>query len=143
MLTLFREKEKALSKLRRMHIVTEKNAVLTLDPTFRISFRRALTGGGDHRSFGVPCTTVDKHKVDVSFLDKYATEQWETILHFMVGNKTEKKPSDGVIKLLVSSGLMAKSCVYPCTYEGGANHNAGVAGDQKLHRLDSHSYYKM
>ncbi|RPA76030.1 transcription factor Tfb2 [Ascobolus immersus RN42] len=101
-----REKEMALGKLRRLCITSEKNQKLTLDATFKASFREALTGGS--RSFGTPCTTEDKHPVTVEYLDNYATAQWEAILHYMVGTESERKPSEGVMRLLVAGGLMEK-----------------------------------
>jgi len=63
---------------------------------------------GNHRSFGVPCTTEDKRKADLPFLDSYATKQWEAILHFMVGTRNDIQPGSGVIQLLLKSGLMEK-----------------------------------
>ena len=95
-----------MGKLRRMHILTERNQKLTLDSTFRASFREALTGGS--RSFGTPITTEDKHPVSVEFLDSYATAQWEAILHYMVGTQSDSKPSEGVMRLLVAGKLMEK-----------------------------------
>ncbi|KAF8427842.1 transcription factor Tfb2-domain-containing protein [Tirmania nivea] len=103
-----REKEEAYGKLRKMHILVEKEGQVSLDKTFRDNFRMALTGGGNHRSFGVPCTTEDKRKVDIPFLDSYATKQWEAILHFMVGTRNDIQPGSGVIQLLLKSGLMEK-----------------------------------
>ncbi|KAI5794428.1 transcription factor Tfb2-domain-containing protein [Peziza echinospora] len=103
-----REKEEAFGKLRKMHIITEKDGMMSLDRTFRDNFRMALTGGGNHRSFGVPCATEDKRKVDIAFLDNYATKQWEAILHFMVGTRNDIQPGSGVIQLLLKSGLMEK-----------------------------------
>jgi len=32
---------------------------------------------GNHTSFGSTSSSIDKHKVDIDFLDKYGTEQWE------------------------------------------------------------------
>lgn len=61
---------------------------------------------GNHRSFGVPCTTEDKKKIDIAFLDNYATKQWEAILHYMVGTKSDQIPGQSVIKLLLKGGLM-------------------------------------
>lgn len=106
-----KEKEEAFSKLRKMHILVEhKNGMLSLDSTFKANFRLALTGGGNHRSFGVPCTTEDKKKVDIAFLDQYATKQWEGILHYMVQIGTESvRPGEGVVRLLQTSGLMEKT----------------------------------
>lgn len=64
-------------------------------------------GRGDHNSFGVPVTVQDeKRKVDVAYLDAYASKKFESILHHMVGNISETKPSEGVMHLLVTSGLM-------------------------------------
>jgi len=103
-------KEEAFGKLRQLHLVTERHGTFTLDPTFKIAFRKALTGGGAPGSFGLPCDTEDKNRVDVAFLDKYATEQWESILHFMVGNEVQpqQRPSDGVVRLLLHGKLMEK-----------------------------------
>lgn len=61
---------------------------------------------GTQQSFGLPCSTPDKHSVDIAFLDHYATTQWEAILHYMVGTSLTKKPSRGVLNLLERSKLM-------------------------------------
>jgi transcription initiation factor TFIIH subunit 4 len=61
---------------------------------------------GDTSSFGVPCETRDKNHVDIAFLDAYATKQWETILHFLVGTEMPEAPGLGVLKLLIQSRLM-------------------------------------
>ncbi|KAG9674765.1 transcription factor Tfb2, partial [Aureobasidium melanogenum] len=57
-----------------------------LNKAFRKSLRLALTGGGDHRSFGVPSSTPDKNEVTLDFLDTYARQQWEGILYYVVGS---------------------------------------------------------
>ncbi len=61
---------------------------LTLTPNFATSLRLALTGGGDHQSFGVPSTDTanDDIDVDIVFLDDYARSQWEGILHYVVNS---------------------------------------------------------
>ena len=71
---------------------------------------------GNHESFGLPCDTEDKNRVDVAFLDHYATEQWESMLHFMVGNDEEvqKRPSQGVIRLLLHGKLMESTRCVVC-----------------------------
>lgn len=61
---------------------------------------------GMQQSFGLPCSSLDKHAVDIGFLDHYATTQWEAILHYMVGTSLTKKPSRGVLNLLERSKLM-------------------------------------
>ncbi|PVD22460.1 hypothetical protein C0Q70_18274 [Pomacea canaliculata] len=79
-----------------------------LNPVFRENMKTALLGGGQPWTGRSPLTP-DKHARDVAFLDKYALERWECVLHFMVGST---EGSDGVnrdiIDVLVNSGLMAK-----------------------------------
>ncbi|KAI9248865.1 RNA polymerase II transcription factor B subunit 2 [Phascolomyces articulosus] len=99
----------ALHKLARLRILNHQNNILIMNETFRKEFRNALTGGGAQQSFGLPCTTPDKHSVDIPFLDQYATQQWESILHYMVGTSSSKKPSRGVLNLLQRSQLMQPS----------------------------------
>jgi transcription initiation factor TFIIH subunit 4 len=59
---------------------------LTLTPNFATSLRLALTGGGDHQSFGVPSTDTENDSIDIAFLDDYARSQWEGILHYVVNS---------------------------------------------------------
>jgi transcription initiation factor TFIIH subunit 4 len=59
---------------------------LTLTPNFATSLRLALTGGGDHQSFGVPSADTDHDGIDIAFLDDYARSQWEGILHYVVNS---------------------------------------------------------
>ncbi|TGZ84132.1 putative TFIIH and nucleotide excision repair factor 3 complexes subunit [Ascodesmis nigricans] len=103
-----REREDALGKLRRLFIIKEENGQISLDPAFKKNFRLALTGGGDHHSFGVPVRTPEKKKIDLQFLDQYAAKQFDTILHFMVQTASNVHPSEGVKHLLVTSGLMER-----------------------------------
>lgn len=103
-----RQREDAFSKLRRLHIIAEAADGISLDPVFKKNFRLALTGGGSHHSFGVPCNTPDKKNVTVAFLDEYAQKKFESILHFMVGTHNDTKPGDGVIELLCIGKLMER-----------------------------------
>lgn len=101
----------ALQKLKNLHLIKERfhNNTISLNATFKTSFKNALTTTSsdvNSSSFGVPCNTEDKYKVDIAFLDKHATEKWESILHFMVGTRTTTLPSPGVLSLLIHSGLM-------------------------------------
>lgn len=82
---------------------------LTLNQSFQENFRRALTGGGNHRSFGVPCDTSKRSAVSIEDLDHYGTEKWETILHYMVGSRLPTKPSHNILGLLTQSGMMTSS----------------------------------
>ncbi|KAI8878996.1 transcription factor TFIIH complex subunit Tfb2 [Backusella circina FSU 941] len=99
----------ALLKLSRLRILEQKKEVLILNDVFRREFQNGLTGGGQQQSFGLPITKLDKHPVDMAFLDHYATTQWEAILHYMVGTSLTKKPSRGVLNLLQRSKLMQDS----------------------------------
>ncbi|CAO3615807.1 unnamed protein product [Cunninghamella blakesleeana] len=101
--------QEALLKLSRLRILEQKDSYLVMNDTFRLEFKNALTGGGTQQSFGLPCSTPDKHSVDINFLDQYATQQWEAILHYMVGTSLTKKPSGGVLNLLERSQLMQAS----------------------------------
>ena len=85
------EKDHAMSVLTRLNIVTMAQETSgprawRLATGFAHSLRQALTGGGDHRSFGVPSSTPDREKIDIPFLDRYAQRQWEAILYYMVGS---------------------------------------------------------
>ena len=50
------------------------------------TLRLALTGGGDHGSFGVPCDISDVDGVDIDHLDDFARRKWEGILYYIVGS---------------------------------------------------------
>ena len=85
-----RAKDRALSILQRLRILFEAQdakgrPAYRLSEQFARSLRMALTGGGSHRSFGVPC---QEHTggVDVQFLDGFARKQWEAILYYVVGS---------------------------------------------------------
>uniref|UniRef100_A0A060T4X9 RNA polymerase II transcription factor B subunit 2 n=1 Tax=Blastobotrys adeninivorans TaxID=409370 RepID=A0A060T4X9_BLAAD len=101
----------AMKKLKGLHLIKERHQARTilLNPKFRSSLKDAITAGGSSatkHAFGAPCDTEDKHKVDIAFLDKHATEKWEAILHYMVGTPSTEAPSQGVLSLLLHSGLM-------------------------------------
>ena len=97
-----------------MTIVTQpgKARAYVLTNPFASSLRLALTGGGNHKSFGVPCNTPSKHPVGVSELDEFARRQWESVLGYMVGSTgidvgdEGVKLSQGVKTLLQAGGLV-------------------------------------
>ncbi|KIJ92372.1 hypothetical protein K443DRAFT_685300 [Laccaria amethystina LaAM-08-1] len=97
----------ALTTLAKLHIFPNSAIKLAVVPTFQTSFRQAITGGG---SFGVSLEKDDKRSdVDIEFLDVFALERWETILHYMVSSgsgQNPTKPSVRVLFLLQRSGLM-------------------------------------
>ncbi|KAH6894472.1 transcription factor Tfb2-domain-containing protein [Thelonectria olida] len=113
-----RQKDKALSILRTLWIVhitpptKDKPQMVTLTANFRKSLRLALSGGGDHNSFGVPSTLQIPPEIDIPFLDRYARKKWEDILHFVVASVGFKSggdvsgPNKSVKELLVAGRLV-------------------------------------
>ncbi|MCJ1431105.1 RNA polymerase II transcription factor B 52 kDa subunit [Xylographa pallens] len=112
-----RERDQAINLLERLHILRVtadpgKPRAYTITNPFLGSLRLALTGGGNHNSFGVPCNTPDKNPITVAELDEYARRQWEGVLGYMVGSAGASlvdegvRLSDGVKKLLKDGGLV-------------------------------------
>ncbi|TAQ90558.1 hypothetical protein B7494_g1135 [Chlorociboria aeruginascens] len=110
-----REKDQALSLLSRLHIVTitapsrEDPQVVSLTKNFSSSLQLALTGGGDHNSFGVPSSGSVAQNIDLAFLDDYARAQWEGILHYVVnsvgdGMRQEGSGPTAAVKELLAAG---------------------------------------
>ena len=94
------EKERALELLELMDMIavtteskTGGKRMIRLARPFVTSLRRALTGGGDHRSFGVPSDKQDL-SVNEQTLDDFARNQWDSILYFVVGS-VEPSAADG------------------------------------------------
>jgi len=84
----------------------------------------ALTGGGNHRSFGVPCDTAEGDKVDENFLDDFARIQWEAILYYVVGSAGPGSTVQGMIssgtqKLLQNGKLVELKGRTPTITEAG------------------------
>ena len=98
----------SLKRLTSLHLIEEDRGGnhIRLNPTFRQNFRNCLTGSQQLNAFGNLCTTTDKHRVDISFLDNFASSKWETILHFMVGTEATATPTTSVLSLLKLGGLM-------------------------------------
>ncbi|TKA28416.1 hypothetical protein B0A50_03883 [Salinomyces thailandicus] len=91
-----RARDRSLDVLKRLRILFEKpdeagRAGYALSPAFAKSLRLALTGGGEHGSFGVPCSTTGSEAaaaasgVGIEELDNFARRQWEGILYYVVG----------------------------------------------------------
>lgn len=110
-------KEQARSTLQRLKILFEETnhadarTAYRLSPAFAKSLRQALTGGGNHRSFGVACSTPDKTPVTVEYLDAFARRQWEAILYYVVGSANaslsgEVEITPGTKKLLQDGGYV-------------------------------------
>ncbi|KIJ62840.1 hypothetical protein HYDPIDRAFT_176279 [Hydnomerulius pinastri MD-312] len=102
--------DEALAEMAGLHIIQNYASKLALNPTFKLSMRQAITGGGSTSSFGVPAEKDDKRQPSgLETLDSYALERWETILHYMVSSgqgQLPTKPSQGVLYLLQRSCLM-------------------------------------
>jgi transcription initiation factor TFIIH subunit 4 len=113
-----RERDKALQLLSRLYIITvtppsrDDPQTITLTQKFGESLRLALTGGGEHNSFGVPSNDSVAEGIDLAFLDEYAREQWEGILHYVVNSVGQSMggggqgPTDAVKQLLEAGKLV-------------------------------------
>lgn len=126
------ERDHALNLLERLHVLTAtanpgQPRAYSLTNPFAASLRLALTGGGDHKSFGVPCSTSKKDVVTIAQLDEFARKQWEGVLGYMVGSTgigladAGVKLSQGVKTLLQFGGLVeAKNKKVDITQDGFA-----------------------
>lgn len=95
----------AHEKLLHLNVIRIQKDGLVLNDAFRKNMQLALTGGGTHRSFGVPAERTKAERPDVAFLDSWCIRTWEDILHFMVGTTSAKTPGRSVVQLLESGGL--------------------------------------
>ncbi|KAF1987314.1 transcription factor Tfb2 [Aulographum hederae CBS 113979] len=109
------QKDAAIDTLKRLHIIkiNPDPRTYNLRKNFEISLRRALSGGGRHNSFGVPCTVPKHAQLSVPDLDAWARGQWEAILYFMVGSfaiqgTSSAVPSDTTrkVKDMLVEGLL-------------------------------------
>lgn len=98
----------SLKRLRALHLIEEDSSGthIRLHQTFRNNFRDCLTGSQAPNAFGIIASSLDKNPVDVKFLDRFSSQKWETILHFMVGTELPTVPSKSVLSLLKLGGLM-------------------------------------
>ncbi|OQO10826.1 hypothetical protein B0A48_04127 [Cryoendolithus antarcticus] len=117
-------RDQAISVLQRLRILFDDRGdgrkaaglAYVLAPQFAQALRRALTGGGEHGSFGVPATVRPQdgqEKVSISFLDTLARRQWEAILYFVVGSASaslvgEVPVSEGTKALLERGGFVSR-----------------------------------
>ncbi|XP_067137640.1 general transcription factor IIH subunit 4 [Centruroides vittatus] len=79
-----------------------------LHSTFRKNIKTALLGGGQPWSV---CTTLeeDKHARDIAFLDTYAMERWESVLHFMVGSQQSTEGISSDTRTILQLAKLMKS----------------------------------
>ena len=128
LLTARRQRDQALSLLSRLHIVKitapsrDDPQTVSLTKNFGFSLRLALTGGGEHQSFGVPSSDSTIDGVDNAFLDDYARDQWEGILHYVVNSVGDGKGHGGqgptqIVKQLLEAGNLVTK---------GRHHGGGI-----------------
>jgi len=76
-----------------------------LNGTFRSNLRMALSGGGQPWTMSAYLEPDPKAR-DVAFLDQYAGERWETVLHYMVASGHASGMSQDALRTLLQAGLM-------------------------------------
>lgn len=92
---------------------------IILNPVFKENLRIALLGGGKPWADEGSSLGPDRHARDVESLDRYATERWEVILHFMVGSPSAAVSQD-LAQLLIQAGLMkSEAGEAPCITSAG------------------------
>ena len=77
-----------------------------LNGTFRANLRLALSGGGQPWTMSA-YLEPDPRARDVEFLDQYATERWDTVLHYMVASTQQAGISADAVRTLLQAGLMS------------------------------------
>ncbi|XP_067940217.1 general transcription factor IIH subunit 4-like [Watersipora subatra] len=98
-----------LSQLRiwQEHQIPGGLIAYNLNDIFRANFQRSF-----HAQEDIHTTTShlgpDKNARDIAFLDKYASERWEIVLHFLVGTREARHGgiTPDIHAILLHSGLM-------------------------------------
>jgi transcription initiation factor TFIIH subunit 4 len=52
---------------------------------------------------------TDSKPRDIPYLDGYAMERWECVLHYMVGSQQQEGISADAVRILLHAGLMKRS----------------------------------
>ena len=89
----------------RIFLISENESEYTLNVTFRKNLQVTMLGGGVKWMLS-PHPEPDVHHRDVAFLDNYAMERWECLLHYMVGSGEKEGISADAVHVLLTSGLM-------------------------------------
>ncbi|XP_054277744.1 general transcription factor IIH subunit 4 [Macrosteles quadrilineatus] len=79
----------------------------SLNPTFKKNTKIALNGGGKPWTLSTQLETDPKYR-DIGYLDKYALERWECVLHYMVGSQQQEGISADAVRILLHAGLMKR-----------------------------------
>ncbi|KAJ8716942.1 hypothetical protein PYW08_005341 [Mythimna loreyi] len=75
--------------------------------SFKKNLKVALLGGGRPWSMSSSLEPDGKAR-DVAFLDAYALERWECVLHYMVGSAQTEGISADAVRILLHAGLMTR-----------------------------------
>eukprot|EP00108_Taenia_solium_P001911 TsM_000717600 transcript=TsM_000717600 gene=TsM_000717600 len=78
-----------------------------LNKKFQESMKVSLFGGGPQLLSDFGSTAAEKHPKDAEFLDNYASDRWDSILHFMVGSDSAEVGTC-VRDVLLLSGMMKR-----------------------------------
>lgn len=98
-----------LAKLKVWHEVSIPGGLpaWALNTTFKKNLKVSMFGGG--ASWGCnPNLEADNRARDVDYLDKYAMERWECVLHYMVGSQQQEGISPDAVRVLLHAGLMKR-----------------------------------
>ncbi|XP_014208985.1 general transcription factor IIH subunit 4-like [Copidosoma floridanum] len=79
----------------------------TLNHSLRKNLKIVLLGGGAPWTMSSQLETDSKPR-DVAFLDSYALERWECVLHYMVGSQQQEGISADAVRILLHAGLMKR-----------------------------------
>ncbi|XP_060805639.1 general transcription factor IIH subunit 4 [Amyelois transitella] len=78
-----------------------------LAQSFKKNLKVALLGGGRPWSLS-SSLEPDGRARDVPFLDAYAAERWQCVLHYMVGSAQTEGISADAVRILLHAGLMTR-----------------------------------
>ncbi|XP_001602702.2 general transcription factor IIH subunit 4 isoform X2 [Nasonia vitripennis] len=78
-----------------------------LNATFRKNLKIVLLGGGAPWTMSKQLE-IDSKPRDIAFLDSYALERWECVLHYMVGSQQQEGISADAVRILLHAGLMKR-----------------------------------
>ncbi|VDM31568.1 unnamed protein product [Hydatigera taeniaeformis] len=98
-----------------------------LNKKFQESLKVSLFGGGPQLLSDFGSTAAEKHPKDPEFLDNYASERWDSILHFMVGSDSAEVGTC-VRDVLLLSGMMKRYsiCLVSYSTRGGPDISMGI-----------------
>jgi transcription initiation factor TFIIH subunit 4 len=78
-----------------------------MNSAFKRNMKIALLGGGKPWSMSSQMETDSKPR-DIPYLDSYAMERWECVLHYMVGSQQQEGISADAVRILLHAGLMKR-----------------------------------